>query len=147
MNFWQHWLWVSLIMFISKTIRFRLKISCQKYSRVRNSLDSATKASSLTYISATERLSITKYCWSKDHTNTFTMSPITWNSIQDHRRSRPLNFCLLSKSLHHCPMNFWPYCTYLKMKKRLSKVSPSGLQNTRQLTRGWTFFSNIFLVI
>ena len=69
------------------------------------------KDSSSTDISATERLSITKYWWFSDQTNAFKMSsPITRNSIQDHRRSRRLNICLLTKSLLHCPMNFWPYC-------------------------------------
>ena len=70
------------------------------YSRVRNSLDSEI------VIFETEYYKILLIL----RTNTFKMSPITWNSIQDHRRSRPLNFCLLSKSQLHCPMSFWPYC-------------------------------------
>ena len=40
------------------------------------------------------------------------MSPITWNSIQDHKRSRLFNFCFLRKSLFWG--TFFPSCTVFR---------------------------------
>ena len=51
------------------------------------------------------------FCNAQSLSNWEISRAFTWNSIQDYRRSRPSTFFLLSKSLLHCPMNFWPYCS------------------------------------
>ena len=79
-------------------------------TRVVLNKNGTAKVSSTVDISATERLSITKYCYFRDHINTFKMSPITWNSINDHRRSRPSIFCLEGKSFLCCTINVCRYC-------------------------------------
>ena len=72
-------------------------------SRVVLNKNGTTKASSSTKISATERLSNSNSWSFRDHINAFKMSPITWNSIQDHRRFRPSNFHVVQSYVMLCP--------------------------------------------
>ena len=69
------------------------------FTAARGSLSkSGFDASSLwTQFSVTAQLSIMKYRQFKDQANTFQMSPITWNSIEEHGRYRPSNIGHRSK--------------------------------------------------
>ena len=55
------------------------------------------------------------------------MSPITWNSIQDHERCRPSNFRLLRKLLPNRTVFFCLYCS--RAKGHWPILMPPGSKN------------------